>query len=614
MQVLGGRHFPSFSEGDVGKVVYVDREALNCEVIFEGSGGAVPVALRHLKLVRAPSTPTRSRGATPKRWEDREVWEMAASKEVKALADARKAAERRAEALFEGRRTASERQELSRSRPHDRESALDDSNAGSPDSCAGLPVADSDRLAEEEAEQRARLLECRRMKDVTPEKSQFGVSGHTSTAGGESLMSGTAEYETCDERLICDVDSTRAEVKAVSTAGAREVDWLRARVDSLTGQLAAAERRHGSEMEALRRDTEKALELGSQQAARIDRLECELRSLWEAQDAGEPASTSCAPVSVPASPSVPEHDTRSSWRSLTLPAHNSGAAEMFDVALQRARGGSLLANSARRTSQAGRHRSGGRQHWNQYLMSEGPSSTGSFASPPESSVDAATRTRPCGPAVALSAEISGRTSAPRVVARTSSASSFTPALSAVPSAARFQTDVPQEVWPGGEELSSPQGHIVGGTCRAGGSGVAPRARLARSQSECRCSGSGPTSPSRRPAEDMPSAALCRELPLAASCSLPSCPAQPRWHEHCTRGQTTRSLLATPLHVSRCVPVGSPASVRAVVGARGVSPRRPIASVAPSFSVGVTSGLHANVQAVVPGASHSRSPTRTCGGN
>jgi len=55
VQVLSGRHFPSFSSGDVGRVVRLDREALNCDVLFEGSQQSVPVALRHLKLASAPA-------------------------------------------------------------------------------------------------------------------------------------------------------------------------------------------------------------------------------------------------------------------------------------------------------------------------------------------------------------------------------------------------------------------------------------------------------------------------------------------------------------------------------------------------------------------------------
>jgi len=49
--VLGGRHFPSFREGDEGQVVRIDREALNCDVLFHGAEQPVPVALRHLRHV-----------------------------------------------------------------------------------------------------------------------------------------------------------------------------------------------------------------------------------------------------------------------------------------------------------------------------------------------------------------------------------------------------------------------------------------------------------------------------------------------------------------------------------------------------------------------------------
>lgn len=50
VSVLSGRQFPNFSSGDTGRVVRIDHEALNCDVMFEGTFKAVSVALRHLKL------------------------------------------------------------------------------------------------------------------------------------------------------------------------------------------------------------------------------------------------------------------------------------------------------------------------------------------------------------------------------------------------------------------------------------------------------------------------------------------------------------------------------------------------------------------------------------
>lgn len=48
--VLQGRNFPSFGAGDQGRVIRVDKEALNCEVLFDGGSHPLPVALRHLRL------------------------------------------------------------------------------------------------------------------------------------------------------------------------------------------------------------------------------------------------------------------------------------------------------------------------------------------------------------------------------------------------------------------------------------------------------------------------------------------------------------------------------------------------------------------------------------
>ena len=48
--VLSGRNFPSFQANDQGRVLRVDKEALNCEVLFDGQQQPVPVALRHLSV------------------------------------------------------------------------------------------------------------------------------------------------------------------------------------------------------------------------------------------------------------------------------------------------------------------------------------------------------------------------------------------------------------------------------------------------------------------------------------------------------------------------------------------------------------------------------------
>ena len=48
-----GRHFPSFGAGDQGRVLQVDKEALNCDVLFDGNSRPIPVALRHLRLLKA---------------------------------------------------------------------------------------------------------------------------------------------------------------------------------------------------------------------------------------------------------------------------------------------------------------------------------------------------------------------------------------------------------------------------------------------------------------------------------------------------------------------------------------------------------------------------------
>jgi len=109
--VLGGRQFPLFSAGDTGEVVRVDREALNCDVHFEGASHPVPVALRHLKLVAPASalnasatmaaalrsssgSPSRPSLASSVRWrrEDDEWEDIAAALDAKALEDARAAA------------------------------------------------------------------------------------------------------------------------------------------------------------------------------------------------------------------------------------------------------------------------------------------------------------------------------------------------------------------------------------------------------------------------------------------------------------------------------------------------------------------------------------------
>ncbi|CAE8588538.1 unnamed protein product, partial [Polarella glacialis] len=64
VEVLPGRQFPSFAAGDVGTVKRVDEEARTCDVLFDTRAvmGPVPVALRHLFVIEAPSSPYSPRG------------------------------------------------------------------------------------------------------------------------------------------------------------------------------------------------------------------------------------------------------------------------------------------------------------------------------------------------------------------------------------------------------------------------------------------------------------------------------------------------------------------------------------------------------------------------
>mmetsp|Transcript_59863 Transcript_59863/g.118679 ORF Transcript_59863/g.118679 Transcript_59863/m.118679 type:complete len:577 (+) Transcript_59863:64-1794(+) len=66
--VLSGRHFPAFNAGDEGTVVSVTPDSQNCEVLFEGKLQLVPVAFRHLRVLRGAKCelePERSNTSAP---------------------------------------------------------------------------------------------------------------------------------------------------------------------------------------------------------------------------------------------------------------------------------------------------------------------------------------------------------------------------------------------------------------------------------------------------------------------------------------------------------------------------------------------------------------------
>jgi len=68
VEVLPGRQFPSFSEGDTGVIQSIDAEAGSCDVLFDHNigAGALPVATRHLKLAHQEGV-AMTRLLTPKR-------------------------------------------------------------------------------------------------------------------------------------------------------------------------------------------------------------------------------------------------------------------------------------------------------------------------------------------------------------------------------------------------------------------------------------------------------------------------------------------------------------------------------------------------------------------
>lgn len=68
VEVLPGRQFPSFSEGDTGVIQRIGAEAGSCDVLFDHNiaAGPVPVATRHLKLAHQEGTATTPL-LTPKR-------------------------------------------------------------------------------------------------------------------------------------------------------------------------------------------------------------------------------------------------------------------------------------------------------------------------------------------------------------------------------------------------------------------------------------------------------------------------------------------------------------------------------------------------------------------
>jgi len=323
--VMGGRHFPSFSAGDVGEVVKVDREALNCDVLFEGATQAVPVALRHLKLGRndaplnasatmaaalrvgSPSRrPTSGEGTTKWRREDDEWEEIAAAMEAKALADARVEAANARAAEAERRALALERQAEANGALAKAAMAVaaEGSNSslgnGVKSHSSGLgttyaPVRPSTDPSTAKSNAEDALSTSDQM--YTSAMLLGGSADSLSPGGGDApedwatvesprrLANGSNSLLVAAEAAVVTINDTAFTFDGTVKASASDSNGNQVlskehdvRVEALESRLAALEERHRAEVASLRSALEDAIAFGKQQEARAVSLEQRLRS------------------------------------------------------------------------------------------------------------------------------------------------------------------------------------------------------------------------------------------------------------------------------------------------------------------------------------------------
>lgn len=325
--VMGGRHFPSFSAGDTGEVVKVDREALNCDVLFEGASQAVPVALRHLKLgkndaslnasatmaaaLRVGSPVLRGTGGLTKSQREDDDWEeIAAVMEAKALADARVEAANARAAEAERRALALERQvEANGALAKAAMAVAAEGNNTAPSPRSHASMLETTYGAVNGSTEAVRSTGMA-PSQVSPSDLASSDSMLLSSAVLEPPMGTTRSF---DEALArAEAATSRRKtftfdnvIEASSKEDAEEKVLSKeqdVRVEALESRLAALEERHRAEVASLRTALEDALAYGKQQEARAASLEQRLRSGPQFQ-ATTATDTSSSSTSLPTSAS-----------------------------------------------------------------------------------------------------------------------------------------------------------------------------------------------------------------------------------------------------------------------------------------------------------------------
>eukprot|EP00928_Gymnodinium_smaydae_P066235 TRINITY_DN4927_c0_g1_i1.p1 TRINITY_DN4927_c0_g1~~TRINITY_DN4927_c0_g1_i1.p1 ORF type:complete len:811 (+),score=178.60 TRINITY_DN4927_c0_g1_i1:124-2556(+) len=335
--VLGGRHFPLFSSGDTGRVVRIDHEALNCDVLFDGATSAVPVALRHLRCVEAPpttaasSTSVSSPAASPRYSAGVRPGSATIARSA-SVASPRRRPEGEVVAALEAFGAAYCSSPAGADRPRSCDSSMilvpdttaevTNGSCHSPEfSCptlsprgpAGVYSASrsDNRTGEnlgspwERVEFERRLLACER--SLSPSAKRLGESG---AFNGLSAVQEEKSHDPASAATVC----ARIEAAAALTAGsascasvpasngsgcftfdgkplvsyaamangapvAGDSSYAAPRVVSLEARLERLEERHRVELESLRGALEEALAFGRRQEARATALEQHVRLL-----------------------------------------------------------------------------------------------------------------------------------------------------------------------------------------------------------------------------------------------------------------------------------------------------------------------------------------------
>jgi len=279
VSVLSGRNFPLFNAGDAGRVVRVDKEALNCDVLFDGATEPVPVAFRHLELKgRHCPEPKLCRSDEDSKVQNKMGDEH--GEDDKLSVDPGSCGHRSNSVAPEVALVDTLTITMSKKRPQASVTLSSDPASGHQ---AGWQHRSTftDRVAPEESP------EHRTNQEMPTISKESGDNAHDHPAPGKLCGAEDAEFGGVPTFSL--VRHWNGDSVAIQ------------RVESLQAELEAMEERHRIEMASLRAELEEAQEFGRKQQARATFLEQHIR-LLSSQQVGV-STPSASPSTAPGHPS-----------------------------------------------------------------------------------------------------------------------------------------------------------------------------------------------------------------------------------------------------------------------------------------------------------------------